>query len=98
MNDTPINTTAPPGQGEPRERTLTDGTKEKWCSLGTEWGTHYRAGHPTGNVAIDVVEGAKSNEVIETPPMGTEVIDTPPTGIEVDSEAVACLRKSGLLS
>ena len=74
-----------------------DGIEAKWCILYIEWGNHYREGHPTGNVAIDMVEGAKSNEVIET------LIETPPALTEVNSEtvesdAVARLRKAGLLS
>lgn len=33
--------------GEPRERTLADGTTVKQCRLYRSWGDHYRAEHPT---------------------------------------------------
>ena len=43
----------PPRAGEPRERTLPDGTEVKWYGLCGSWGDHYRAGHPADAVAGD---------------------------------------------
>ena len=39
----------PPRPTEPRERTLTDGTKVKWCIECSYWGEHFYAGHNAGN-------------------------------------------------
>ena len=85
--------TAPPGQGDPRERTLSDGTEVKWCSLCAEWGNHYRAGHPADNVAIDVEDNA---------PISSGSISSGSTLVtnedaEMESEAVARLKRAGLM-
>ena len=40
VNDAPVDATTPPGKGNPRERTLLDGTEVKWCILYAEWGNH----------------------------------------------------------
>ena len=76
---------APPGQGDPRERTLLDGTEVEWFSLCDEWGSHYRAGHPAGNVAIDVPPTSNNQNTLIIAE-NTEVDE------EVDSEAVSRLR------
>ena len=76
---------APPGQGDPRERTLLDGTEVKWCSLCVEWGSNYRTGHPAGNVSIDVPPISNNQNTLV-------IADNTEVDEEVDSEAVSRLR------
>ena len=54
-------------------------------------GSHYHSGHPVGNVTIDVVEEASSNEDLTLPTVTGEDLET------VELEVVARLRKAGLL-
>ena len=55
----------PPCLGEPRKRTLADGTDVKWCGLCGSWGDHYRVGHTT-NATDEAIDEHTTNVAIES--------------------------------
>ena len=86
----------PPGPGEPREKTLTNGTDTKWFSLCNLWDNHYRAGYPADagtpseNIAIEMIDGNLTDGG------DAEVLADHATG-QTDSAAVAYLRNAGIM-
>ena len=97
MDNTPADndTTTPTEFGEPREKTMSDGTEVKWCIICSAWFNHYLTGHladavtPFCNV---VIESGNTNTLDKgNTEFGRDTLT------EVDSAAVALIHKAGLL-
>ena len=87
----------PPRRNEPRERTLPDVTKVKWCSECGSWTDHFRAGHPADEPAADETPTEGANVAIGHDSGSKEEIGDEIEGDDVSDGAFARLRLAGLI-
>ena len=92
----------PPRSGEPRFKTLQNGTEVVWCGSCSKWGNHLTSGHVTGSNTGDGGEGAGAgvddgDDAREADVGSLAGITDEDESVEVEGGSFARLRLAGLI-